>query len=259
MRPLLIVNSDGATSRVAKTRAIDTYDSGPSAGVLGASFVAARSGPEHVCTFDVGGTTSDVAFLIGAEVPADELTDVGDAAIPHPAVSLTSFGIGGGSIISVDRRERSASARRAPARSRARSALAWAGSRSPRPMSGCCSAPLQPGEFLGGRRRLDVVPARRPQPSSPGNWWTTEDARSEPKPRFDGSCPSTCSAGRRATPYLTRRRVRSLAVLVRRRRRAVVRRGRRHPGHPHVVVFPHSSVFSAFGAGSSRSPTPTKR
>ena len=43
-RPLLIVNSDGSTSRVAKTRAIDTYDSGPSAGVLGAGYVAAEIG-----------------------------------------------------------------------------------------------------------------------------------------------------------------------------------------------------------------------
>ena len=39
-RPLLIVCTDGSTSRVAKTRAIDTYDSGPTAGVLGAGYVA---------------------------------------------------------------------------------------------------------------------------------------------------------------------------------------------------------------------------
>ena len=159
VRPLLVVNSDGATSRVAKTRAIDTYDSGPSAGVLGASYVARALGAGHVCTFDVGGTTSDVAYLSGGEVPTEEHTEVGDVRIPHPAVTLTSFGIGGGSLISLDP---SGEIRVGPESAGA----------SPGPvcfgLGGQTLTPtdvwlllgyLQPGEFLGGRRRLDVSPA----------------------------------------------------------------------------------------------------
>lgn len=158
-RPLLIVNTDGSTSRVAKTRAIDTYDSGPGAGVLGAGYVAAQLRARHVCTFDVGGTTTDVALLSDAQVPVRDETEVGPLVIPHPSVAITSFGLGGGSILSV----RPDGAIRVGPES--------AGA-SPGPvcygLGGDQLTPtdvwlllgyLEPGEFLGGRRRLDPAAA----------------------------------------------------------------------------------------------------
>lgn len=154
-RPLLIVNTDGSSSRVAKTRAIDTYNSGPSAGVLGASYVARALGARHVCTFDVGGTTTDAAHVASAEVPRDDHTDVGAAAIPHPAVALWSFGLGGGSIIRVGDNGLQVGPQSAGS--------------SPGPacfgLGGTDLTPtdvwlllgyLEPGEFLGGRRTLDT-------------------------------------------------------------------------------------------------------
>ena len=251
VRPLLIVNSDGATSRVAKTRAIDTYDSGPSAGVLGASYVARALGAEHVCTFDVGGTTSDVAYLRGAEVPTEEHTEVGDVRIPHPAVTLASFGIGGGSIIAVD------------ADGEIRVGPESAGA-SPGPvcfgLGGQALTPtdvwlllgyLQPGEFLGGRRRLDVSPAetavvelaRQLQTTSEGALLQAKDAirqsLSEHLLRWAERHPGLSSsppADRWLFSYggggglLCADAADILAI-------------------PNIVVFPNSSVFSAFGAG----------
>ena len=99
-RPLLIVNTDGSSTRVAKTRALDTYNSGPSAGVLGAAIVAEALGAKQVCTFDVGGTTTDVAHIRLGVPPRTPATLAGPLSVPHPAVDLWSFGLGGGSIIS---------------------------------------------------------------------------------------------------------------------------------------------------------------
>jgi N-methylhydantoinase A/acetophenone carboxylase len=154
-RPLLIVNTDGSSSRVAKTRAIDTYNSGPSAGVLGATYVARALGARHVCTFDVGGTTTDVAHVAAAEVPRDEHTDIGAAAIPHPAVALWSFGLGGGSII----RATDGGLQVGPQSAGSSPGPACFG------LGGTDLTPtdvwlllgyLEPGEFLGGRRTLDA-------------------------------------------------------------------------------------------------------
>ncbi|HUG50445.1 MAG TPA: hydantoinase/oxoprolinase family protein [Terrimesophilobacter sp.] len=98
-RPLLIVNTDGSSTRVAKTRALDTYNSGPSAGVLGAAIVAEALGAKQVCTFDVGGTTTDVAHIRLGVPPRTPATLAGSLSVPHPSVDLWSFGLGGGSII----------------------------------------------------------------------------------------------------------------------------------------------------------------
>lgn len=251
VRPLLIVNSDGATSRVAKTRAIDTYDSGPSAGVLGASYVARALGAGHVVTFDVGGTTSDVAYLQGAEVPTEEHTEVGDARIPHPAVTLSSFGIGGGSVISVD------------SDGQIRVGPESAGA-SPGPvcfgLGGRALTPtdvwlllgyLEPGEFLGGRRRLDVAPVETAVVELAQQLGTTTDA----------ALLRAREAIRAAlAEHLERwaERHRALTASPADQRWLFSYGGGGGLlcadaadilGIPNVVVFPNSSVFSAFGAG----------
>jgi N-methylhydantoinase A len=251
VRPLLVVNSDGSTSRVAKTRAIDTYDSGPSAGVLGASYVARALGARHVCTFDVGGTTSDVAFLSDAVVPMEEHTEVGEVRIPHPAVTLSSFGIGGGSIIGVDASgeihvgPESAGASPGPI-------CFGLGGRDLTPTDvWLLLGYLQPGEFLGGRRRLDASPAETAVVDLAGQLGV-----------------STAQALLEAR-----------AAILRALAHHLLHWAQRHPelassppsdrwlfsygggggllcadaadvlGIPNVAVFPNSSVFSAFGAG----------
>jgi N-methylhydantoinase A len=250
-QPLLIVNTDGSTSRVAKTRAIDTYDSGPTAGVLGASYVARALSARNVCTFDVGGTTTDVSFLAGGQVPASEVTEVGEVVIPHPSVPLHSFGIGGGSVIAVEDRgeirvgPRSAGASPGPA------CFGLGGEWLTPTDVWLLLGYLEPGEFLGGRRRLDPEPARR----------VAEDIAH----RRGTSLEQTLLDAKAAIRRELSEHLRAWAA--------------RHPelgssepatrwlfsygggggllcaeaadilGIPRVVVFPHSSVFSAFGAG----------
>ena len=158
--PLLVVNTDGSSTRVAKTRAIDTYNSGPSAGVLGSAIVARALGAKHVVTFDVGGTSTDVAYVGAATAPRDDSTTFGDVALPHPAVRLWSFGLGGGSIIDflpgngMTVGPRSAGAVPGPA-------CFGLGGSEPTPTDVWLALGyLEPGEFLSGRRQLDPGGAR---------------------------------------------------------------------------------------------------
>ena len=154
-RPLLIINTDGSSTRVAKTRAIDTYNSGPSAGVLGAAIVARALGTAHVVTLDVGGTTTDVAHVSAATAPRSVSTGFGGLSLRHPAVALSSFGLGGGSVVTAGPGgglavgPRSAGAVPGPA-------CFGLGGSEPTPTDVWLELGyLEPGEFLSGRRTLD--------------------------------------------------------------------------------------------------------
>ena len=154
-RPLLVINTDGSSTRVAKTRAIDTYNSGPSAGVLGAAIVARALAAGQVVTFDVGGTTTDVAHIGAAIAARSEVTGFGGLSLPHPAVALWSFGLGGGSVIAngaggaLTVGPRSAGAVPGPA-------CFGLGGSEPTPTDVWLELGyLEPGEFLSGRRQLD--------------------------------------------------------------------------------------------------------
>jgi N-methylhydantoinase A/acetophenone carboxylase len=153
--PLLIVNTDGSNTRVAKTRAIDTFNSGPTSGALGAAIVAEALGAEHVVTFDVGGTTTDVAYLRGGVADRTEATDFGDGlSLPHSAVSLASFGLGGGSILSAS--EGAISVGPTSAGAIPGPACFGLGGQDATPTDvWLATGYLEAGDFLGGRRRLE--------------------------------------------------------------------------------------------------------
>ena len=250
-RPLLIVCTDGSTSRVAKTRAIDTYDSGPTAGVLGAGYVARALGAENVCTFDVGGTSTDVSLLSGGAVPASELTEVGEMVIPHPSVPLRSFGLGGGSLIVLDADgelrvgPRSAGASPGPA------CFGLGGDTLTATDVWLLLGYLEPGEFLGGRRKLDVEPARTVATALAVQMGTTiEDALLKAKAAIRRELTDHLRAWAAQHPALGASDPASRwlfsyggggGLLCVEAAEAL--------GIHRVVVFPHSSVFSAFGAG----------
>lgn len=247
---LLIVNTDGSTSRVSKTRAIDTYDSGPTAGVLGASYVAKAIGAENVVTLDVGGTTTDVSFLAGAEVPVSEGTEVGEVVIPHASVSLSSFGIGGGSIIAVDSAgeisvgPRSAGAAPGPA------CFGLGGEWLTPTDVWLLLGYLEPGEFLGGHRKLNPEPARGVARELAGQLGTSLDdalhatklaIRSELARHLEGWSARHPTLGSEADTCWLFSYGGGGGLLCTEAAEIL--------GIDRVVVFPHSSVFSAFGAG----------
>ena len=76
--------------------------SGPAAGVVGAAYVARSSGYESVITFDMGGTSTDVAPVVDGKVETTTETVVGGVPIRFPAVDVQTVGAGGGSVAWVD-------------------------------------------------------------------------------------------------------------------------------------------------------------
>lgn len=100
-RPLMIGHSHGGVARVAKTRAIDTYASGPILGVFGAELVGKAHGFTNLVAVDVGGTSLDIG-IIRDGVHNYSLTPViSDLPVSVPMIVTHSAGLGGGSIITL--------------------------------------------------------------------------------------------------------------------------------------------------------------
>lgn len=94
---LHVMTSAGGLTAAPHFRPKDGLLSGPAAGVVGAAFAGRRSGFERVLTFDMGGTSTDVARASGEH---DYLSEhqVVDARIVAPALAIETVAAGGGSI-----------------------------------------------------------------------------------------------------------------------------------------------------------------
>lgn len=101
--PLRIVQSDGgsADARRAAQLPVATLLSGPSAGVAGAFEIARSAGFDRILTFDMGGTSTDVA-LCDQAIPTRADVVVGGFPARTPVVDVHTVGAGGGSIARVD-------------------------------------------------------------------------------------------------------------------------------------------------------------
>jgi N-methylhydantoinase A len=99
--PLLVVHSSGGLARVAKTKALNTYNSGPTAGVFGAARLARRYGLPRVVTMDLGGTSTDVAFIEDGSQRLSFHAEIENVAISVPMIDVVGLGGGGGSLVSL--------------------------------------------------------------------------------------------------------------------------------------------------------------
>ncbi|MEX0653222.1 MAG: hydantoinase/oxoprolinase family protein [Phycisphaeraceae bacterium] len=102
-RRLRIMGSHGGTlpPAVIRSAPVRTVLSGPAGGVLGAAEVARAAGVERVISFDMGGTSTDVALCD----PAPRLTSEGEAGglpVRLPMIDMHTVGAGGGSIAWLD-------------------------------------------------------------------------------------------------------------------------------------------------------------
>jgi N-methylhydantoinase A len=75
--------------------------SGPSGGVAGALYVARKAGFENILTFDMGGTSTDVALCQNGDPTIGRETTIGKFRIKVPSVNVHTVGAGGGSIAHV--------------------------------------------------------------------------------------------------------------------------------------------------------------
>jgi N-methylhydantoinase A len=101
--PLVMQSSGGVVDiDVAARRAVTCVLSGPAGGATGAAHVAAASGFEDVLTFDMGGTSTDVAPIMKDQVQTRTESTVAGVALKTPVVDIHSVSAGGGSIAWVD-------------------------------------------------------------------------------------------------------------------------------------------------------------
>ncbi len=98
---LSVMHSAGgmASPEAASERPLVMALSGPAAGVAAAAAVARDVGEKAVLSFDMGGTTTDVALILDgqAEITAD--AKLADQPLRQPMVAIESIGAGGGSIV----------------------------------------------------------------------------------------------------------------------------------------------------------------
>lgn len=95
-------SSGGITSLASAAREpVRTVLSGPAGGVVGAAAVARRSGAERIISFDMGGTSCDVA-LVDREVRTGSQAEVAGLPVGVPILDIHTVGAGGGSIARFD-------------------------------------------------------------------------------------------------------------------------------------------------------------
>src|SRR3954447_8282091 len=98
-----ILRSDAGVMTPAEAARNPVYGvlSGPSGGVAGALYIAARAGFPNVLTFDMGGTSTDVSLCQAGEPTIGRETTIGQFRIKVPSVDVHTVGAGGGSVAHV--------------------------------------------------------------------------------------------------------------------------------------------------------------
>jgi N-methylhydantoinase A len=101
--PLVMQSAGGvAAIAVAAAHPARVVLSGPVGGVVGATYVAALSGYHDLLTFDMGGTSTDVALVVDGVVQTTTESELAGVPLKLPAVDVHSVSAGGGSVAWVD-------------------------------------------------------------------------------------------------------------------------------------------------------------
>lgn len=98
-----IVRSDGGLMSIpaAAARPVHTMLSGPSGGVTASAMIGVQTGFKNVISFDMGGTSTDVALTYDGTPRVSRETKVGVFPVKSPSLEVVSIGAGGGSIAHV--------------------------------------------------------------------------------------------------------------------------------------------------------------
>jgi N-methylhydantoinase A len=158
--PVAVMQSSGGTvsAAMAGEKAVHLLLSGPAGGLMGARFIGQQTQQSQFLTFDMGGTSTDVA-LIDGDIGLTSEGHIGPWPVAVPMVDMHTIGAGGGSIATIDSGgllqvgPESAGAMPGPA-------CYGQGGMSPTVTdANLVLGRLQPQAFLGGSMALDVEAA----------------------------------------------------------------------------------------------------
>ncbi|EYT57108.1 hydantoinase/oxoprolinase family protein [Microbacterium sp. UCD-TDU] len=161
--PLYIMQSNGGvmTAGEAARNAHRMVLSGPAAGVLAATKVAQEPGYGNQITFDMGGTSTDIALIHEGRAQIERETLFEGRPLLVPQFDIHTIGSGGGSLARVDSAgllrvgPESAGAMPGPA------SYGRGGTRPTTTDAHVVLGRIDPSRFLGGEMALDVEAARR--------------------------------------------------------------------------------------------------
>ena len=102
-RHIFVMQSSGGITalQAAAREPVRTVLSGPAGGVVGAAAMARRSGLGNIISFDMGGTSTDVALVAG-ELRASNEAEVAGLPVRVPMLDIHTVGAGGGSLARFD-------------------------------------------------------------------------------------------------------------------------------------------------------------
>jgi len=159
---VLVMQSHGGVAPVRESArlAAGAVLSGPAGGVAAGRYAARLLAEGNLITFDMGGTSTDIALLQRGEPQLTGEKRVGIARVALPALDIHTLGAGGGSVAWVDPGRilhvgpESAGADPGPA------CYAKGGARATVTDANLVLGYLDPGNFLGGRIPLDAAAAQ---------------------------------------------------------------------------------------------------
>ena len=99
---LYIMQSNGGVAKITSVIPITTLLSGPCAGSEAGMQIAASAGFPNMVSFDMGGTSSDIALGEGGSVLEQTSVLIGDWEIAAPMLMINTIGAGGGTIAWID-------------------------------------------------------------------------------------------------------------------------------------------------------------
>ena len=98
---LMFMKSDGGLVSADNFQGKDSILSGPAGGIVGAVKTSQRAGFDKIVTFDMGGTSTDVAHYAG-EYERELDSEIAGARMRVPVLAIHTIAAGGGSILSFD-------------------------------------------------------------------------------------------------------------------------------------------------------------
>ena len=158
--PVAVMQSSGGTVSAASAgdKAVQLLLSGPAGGLMGARFIGQYTHQSQCLTFDMGGTSTDIA-LIDGDITLTSEGHIGPWPVAVPMVDMHTIGAGGGSIARIDSGgllqvgPESAGATPGPA------CYGQGGTSATVTDANLVLGRLQPQAFLGGAMSLDVEAA----------------------------------------------------------------------------------------------------
>jgi N-methylhydantoinase A len=101
---LRIMQSNGGalSAREAGEQAIKTVLSGPAGGVVAAGKIGMEAGFARLLTFDMGGTSTDVALVLDGQCPTVTTGETAGFPLRTPMLDIHTVGAGGGSLARID-------------------------------------------------------------------------------------------------------------------------------------------------------------